>query len=115
MFRIGRGAALEAVQQRSASCSPPHHAAALFRTISVAIDCEHDRGFDVGGDQRTDCLSTGSDDHIETTSCQLAREVLQTIQAALHPQIINRDIAALNQPFFCQAALELLNLAGVQR
>jgi hypothetical protein len=81
----------------------------------VALDCEPDRGFDVGGDQRTDRLSAGSDDHIETTSRQLAREVLQTIQAALRPPIINRDIATLNQPFFCQAALELLNLAGVQR
>ena len=67
----------------------------------IAIDCEHDRGFDIRGDQRAHRLSAGRDDHVEIASRQLAREVLQTIQAALCPQIIDRDITAFYQSILC--------------
>src|SRR5450432_459322 len=80
----------------------------------IAIDCEHDRGFDADGNQRTYRLWTSSDDHVEIASRQFVRELAQTVAVVLCPQIVDRDIAAFNQSILCQAELELFYLAGVQ-
>ena len=86
------------VQHRQARDISARPGQALYGVVAdgIAVDCKHDWASDCGSLQRTHRLRPCSNNHIKIALSEFCCQIAQSVETALRPKILNRDVSTVN-------------------